>query len=135
MYKAIGGAKLTFNELSEVNLDVEVQLPILTPSSFLFQLSFVIIKSDDKNNGNWPLAVMREVFPGRGGVVRGVKLETAKVNLERPKQHLCPLELPCNKGPTTKITELSPDAELFRPKRVAAVEAAERIKAMAYQDD
>lgn len=51
MYKAIGGATLTWAELSEVLLDVEtqinrcplsyvedgVELPILTPSSFLYQ--------------------------------------------------------------------------------------------------
>ena len=50
MYKVIGGATLTWSELSEVLLDVEtqinrrplsymendVQLPTLTPSSFLF---------------------------------------------------------------------------------------------------
>ena len=168
LYKAIGGAKLTFDELSEVILDVEVQinrrplsyveddiqLPVLTPWSFLFKGSIllpetepwregdvdfrkrakylksckdslwrrwsreylnalrerhnlnhqqkkfsvnvgdiVIIKSDDKNRGNWPLAVVREVYPGRDNVVRGVKVETAKGNLERPIQHLYPLEL------------------------------------------
>ena len=56
MYKAIGGANLNWNELSEVILDVEVQinrrplsyveddvqLPVLTPSSFLFQKSNLI---------------------------------------------------------------------------------------------
>ena len=50
MYKVIGGGVLTWDELSEVLLDVEtqinrrplsyveddVELPILTPSSFLF---------------------------------------------------------------------------------------------------
>ena len=51
MYKAIGGATLTWSELSEVLLDVEtqvnrrplsyveddVELPILTPATFLYQ--------------------------------------------------------------------------------------------------
>ena len=51
MYKVIGGASLTWPELSEVLLDVEthinrrplsyveddVELPTLTPSTFLFQ--------------------------------------------------------------------------------------------------
>ena len=52
-YKVIGGGMLTWSDLSEVVLDVEthlnrrplsyvkddVQLPLLTPSSFLFQRS------------------------------------------------------------------------------------------------
>ena len=51
MFKAIGGATLTWSELSEVLLDVEkqinrrplshveddVELPILTPATFLYQ--------------------------------------------------------------------------------------------------
>ena len=203
LYKAIGGAKLTFNELSEVILDVEdqincrplsyveddIQLPVLTPWSFLFQGSIllpetepwregdidlrkrakylksckdslwrrwsreylnalrerhnlnhqqkkfsvsvgdiVIIKSDDKNRGNWPLAVVREVYPGRDNVVRGVKVETAKGNLERPIQHLYRLELSCDKSPPTKITNVNPEVESFRPKRAEAVIADEKIK-------
>ena len=51
MYKVIGGATLSWNELNEVILDVEtqvnrrplgyveddVELPVLTPASFMFQ--------------------------------------------------------------------------------------------------
>ena len=60
MYKVIGGGALTWDELSEVLLDVEtqinrrplsyveddVQLPILTPSSFLFQRTNQIPEQD-----------------------------------------------------------------------------------------
>lgn len=60
MYKVIGGGALTWDELSEVLLDVEtqinrrplsyvkedVELPILTPSSFLFQCTNQITEQD-----------------------------------------------------------------------------------------
>lgn len=60
MYKVIGGGVLTWDELSEVLLDVEtqinrwplsyvkddVQLPVLTPSSFLFQRTNQIPEQD-----------------------------------------------------------------------------------------
>ena len=210
MYKAIGGANLNWNELSEVILDVEVQinrrplsyveddiqLPVLTPSSFLFQRSnlipdqepwreddknlrkrakylksckdslwkrwsreyvnalrerhnlnherkrfhvnvgdVVIIKSDEKNRGKWPLGVVQEVYPGRDGVVRAVQVKTANGHLERAIQHLYPLELSCDQEPTTKINELNPDARPFRPKRAAAQNAAEKIKVLAEMED
>ena len=60
MYKVVGGGVLTWDELSEVLLDVEtqinrrplsyieddVELPILTPSSFLFQRTSQIPEQD-----------------------------------------------------------------------------------------
>ena len=60
MYKVIGGGVLTWDELSEVLLDVEtqinrrplsyveddVELPILTPSSFMFQRTNQIPEQD-----------------------------------------------------------------------------------------
>ena len=166
-YKVIGGGMLTWSELSEVVLDVEthlnrrplsyveddVQLPLLTPASFLFQRSIrlperqpwreedydlrkrqrylrtckdalwkrwtreylaalrerhthigqgkprplnvgdvVIIRSEDKNRGKWPLGVVEELFEGRDGKVRAIKLRAGKTFLERPIQHIYPLE-------------------------------------------
>ena len=153
MHKTIGGATLNWQELSEVILDIEIQinrrplcyieddveLPTLTPFTFLFQRSsqlpeqepwredekslrkrakfliackknllnrwrreyltalrekhnmthqtgklkisvgdVVIVKSDDKNRGNWPLAIVQRIFPGKDGVVRAVELKTSK---------------------------------------------------------
>lgn len=91
----------------------------------------VIIKSDEKNRGRWPLGVVQELFLGRDGVVRGVKLKTANGHLERPVQHLYPLELSCNVPPVTKEQDLNPEARPFRPKRAAAKKAAERITEIA----
>ncbi|XP_068674448.1 uncharacterized protein [Montipora foliosa] len=184
-YKVTGGGMLTWSELSEVVLDVEthlnrrplsyveddVQLPLLTPSSFLFQRSIrlperqswreedydlrkrerylrtckdalcrrwtreylaalrerhthnipgtprplnvgdvVIIRSEDKNRGKWPLGVVKELFEGRDGNVRTVKLRAGKTFLERPIQHLYPQELTCDKVPERAAAPLQLNA-------------------------
>ena len=165
---------LTWEELTEVLLDIEVtlnncplsyleddvQLPTLTPNSFLFTNSnilpelapyhlderdlrkrakfllktkdamwrrwtseylralrkrhrlqygnaesrlavgdVVIIKSVDHNRNCWPLGIIEELIVGRDQVVRGTKLRVGKSILERPVQHLYPLELVCDRNP------------------------------------
>lgn len=203
MYKAIGGATLTWSELSEVLLDVEtqvnrrplsyveddVELPILTPATFLYQRTnhlpeeetwritdrdirrrakylrtckdqmwsrwqreyltalrerhnlmhrvtkfqpkkgdVVIVKTDNKNRGTWPLAIVNEVYPGSDGVIRTVQLRTAKSMLERPVQHLYPLELECDLCTPVADPRLNPQAQDFRPRRDAAAAARLRMK-------
>ncbi|XP_028397808.1 uncharacterized protein LOC114521540 [Dendronephthya gigantea] len=151
-YKCVGNATLSWSELAEVVLDVEIQLngrplsyveedidlPLLTPASFLFQRTnrlpeqepwreedvdlrkrsrylrsckdalwkrwtreylaalrerhnckqtdktkspevgdVVIIRSDERNRGKWPLGIVDELFPGRDGIVRAVKLPSS----------------------------------------------------------
>jgi hypothetical protein len=153
MYKVIGGATLTWDELCDVILDVDIQinrrplsyveddveLPILTPTTFLFQRTsdlpesepwrieetdlrkrakylqackdglwrrwkreyltalrerhslihktpkyevktgdVVIVKTDDKNRGKWPLAVVERLFPGPDNVTRSRSAENEK---------------------------------------------------------
>ena len=202
MYKAIGGATLTWYELSEVLLDVEtqvnrrslsyveddVELPILTPSNFLYQRTnhlpeeetwritdrdiqrrakylrtckdqmwsrwqreyltalrerhnlthrvtkfqpkkgdVVIVKTDNKNRGTRPLAIVNEVYPGSDSVIR-VQLRTAKSMLERPVQHLYPLELECDLSTPVADPRLNPQAQDFCPRRDAAAAARLRMK-------
>lgn len=38
----------------------------------------VIIKSDERSRGKWPLGVVEELYKGRDGVVRAVKLRFAQ---------------------------------------------------------
>ena len=208
MYKVIGGASLTWPEFSEVLLDVEthinrrplsyveddVELPTLTPSTFLFQRTnqlpeeetwrikeqdlrkramylrtckeqlwrrwqreylaalrerhnlthkqstflpksgdVVIVKTDSKNRGTWPLAIVVETYPGRDGITRAVQLRTANGVLERPVQQLYPLELTCDATPV--VEPLNPTAPIFRPRRDAAAAAALRIGDIAEQDN
>ena len=209
MYKTIGAATLSWAELSEVILDVEIQInrrplsyveddvemPTLTPSAFLFQRSstlpeqqpwqeenqelrkrakhlksckdalwrrwlkeymnalrerhnlshgkkrfevhvgdVVLVKSDEKNRGKWPLANVRAIYPGRDEVVRAVQLQTGKGFLERPIQHLYPLELACDKIPE-KNKPMNPDARAFTPKRKTAEAAATKIKLILDQEE
>ena len=56
----------------------------------------VIVLSDNKNRGVWPLAVVEETFPGKDGVVRAVRLKTKNGVLEKPVQYLYPMELSCD---------------------------------------
>ena len=61
----------------------------------------IIIKTDNKNRGTLPLAVMTGVYPGKDGIVRAVELKTAQGTLQRPTQHLYPLELTCDNARET----------------------------------
>ena len=206
MFKVIGGGYLTWDELSEVMVDIEIQiyrrpltyveddleLPTLTPASFLHQRTcqlpeeepwriderklkkrakyliecknklwrrwrkqylialrerhnvshkqakfqpkigdLVIVQSESKNRGKWPLAIVKEMYPGKDGVVIAVRIKTANGTLERAVQYLYPLELNCNNA--TKTQTLNPVAAEFqpRPKRDAATAAKMRIEQIA----
>ena len=73
----------------------------------------VIIKSDEKNCAQWKLGVVINLIIGRDGVVRGAKLRTPKSVIERPLQHLYPLELTCDM--TMAPAALNPTVPAFRP--------------------
>jgi hypothetical protein len=86
----------------------------------------VIIKSDERNRGEWPLGIVQELYEGKDGVVRAVKLRAGKSFMERPIQHLYPLELSCDSRSsqeTNTTAELNVKAPEFRPRRDAAVAA------------
>ena len=203
-YKTVGGGTLTWTELAEVILDVEtqinrrpltyveddVELPLLTPQTFLYQRStqlpeqathqindldlrsrakylksckdqlwqrwekeylvalrewhnlahkktkyqpevgdVVIVKSDSKNRGVWPLGIVVSLHPGKDDIVRAIGVRTPNGHIERAPQHLYPLELHCDSQPPA----LNPQDEEFtpRPKRDAAVAASRRIQDIA----
>ena len=212
MFKVIGRATLSWDELSEVLLDVEIQvnrrplsyveddleLPILTPASFLFQRSpklpeepawqvkdkdlrrrvkflksckdqlwnrwkrecltslrerhnlvhkvanyqvkvgdAVIVRSDNKNRGKWPLAIVDAIYPGPDGHARAVQLRTSKGVIQRPVQHLYPLELQSAPRVAQPALEqqLNANATTFRPRRAAASTAAARIAQIAEEEE
>jgi len=89
------------------------------------------MKSDSKNRGTWPLAILNEVYPGSFGVIRAVQLKTTKSMLERSVQHLYPLELECDLSPLVADPRLNPQAQDFRPKRDAASAARVRMRQVA----
>ena len=76
----------------------------------------VIVKSDDKNRRNWPLAIVQRIFPGKDGVVWAVELKTNKGTPKRPVQHLYPMEL-AKESTKPEPTPLNPKADSFRPKK------------------
>ena len=75
----------------------------------------VIIKSDERNRGEWPLGIVEQLYQGKDGVVRALKLRAGKSFVERPVQHLYPLELSCDKQANQKTMELNVEATEFRP--------------------
>ena len=92
------------------------------------------MQTDNKNRGKRPLAVVQQIFPGRDSYPRAVQLRTTKGVIERPVQHLYPLELQCETtGPAAQ--QLNPHVENFRPKRNAASVAAAKIKDIAKSEE
>ena len=65
-------------------------------SSYPSKGDVLIIRSDEKNRTQWKLGVVDDLISWCDGVVRGAKLRSSKSNLERPLQHLYPLELSCD---------------------------------------
>ena len=65
-----------------------------------------------------------------------MQLRTSKGVIERPVQHLYPLELQCEPTvPAGAEQQLNPGAPIFRPKRDAAAAAAARIKEIADDEE
>ena len=90
----------------------------------------VIIQSDERSRGKWPRGIVEELYKGRDGTVRAVKLRAGKTYLERPMNHLYPLELSWDRTAPVQVS-LDPDASSFRPRRDAAVAAQHRIQDVA----
>ena len=210
-YKTVGQGQLSWEELGEVILDVEVtlnnhplcyqeedvQLPTLTPNTLLFlntnilpelqphQLDdkdlrkrakfllrtkdalwrrwtaeylrslrerhrlkhgdkkctlavgdVVLIQSTERNRNCWPLGIVEQLIEGRDGVVRGARLRAGRSHLERPIQHLFPLELSCDRENVQRdTTPLNPTAPVFRPRRDAAVAARFRMQEVAEDEE
>jgi hypothetical protein len=82
----------------------------------------VIVHCDEKNQAKWPLGIVEELFLGKDGVIRAVKLRAGKSYLERPIQHLYPLEPSCDHREANPVV-LNPETPPFRAKRDAAVAA------------
>ena len=53
----------------------------------------VLMVSSDTPRGRWPLGRILEVYPGKDGHIRSVKLQVGEKQYSRPIVKLCPLEL------------------------------------------
>ena len=75
----------------------------------------VIIKSSERNRNSWPLGIVEHLIEGRDGAVRGARLRAGRSHMERPIQHLYPLELSCNRENVRRNeTALNRAAPVFR---------------------
>lgn len=80
----------------------------------------VIVKSDERNRGKWHLGIVEQLYPGRDGVVRAVKLRSGKDHLERPVNHLYPLELSCDRETSKPADSPKPEIRPSRDPKLAA---------------
>jgi len=78
------------------------------------------------------------IYPGKDGIVRAVELKTAHGTLERPTQHVYPLELTCDSAREIATiipsVQLNPTAPHFRPRRDATVAARTGIQELNTYD-
>ena len=96
----------------------------------------VLIKGEDRNRGKWNIGIVEEMIKGRDGIVRVVTLRAGKSHLERPIQHLYPLELEREARKENRNGKLDAGAPEFRPRRNTAQEAKDRLAGIAiYEND
>ncbi|GFS82261.1 bel12-ag transposon polyprotein [Nephila pilipes] len=76
----------------------------------------VLIGTDDKKRLNWLLGRVLELFPGKDGIIRLVKLRTEKGNVLRPIQRLYPLELKPNYGQVVSENQKGPEVVTEYPE-------------------
>ena len=84
----------------------------------------VIIRTEDKNRGNWPLGIIESLIVGNDG---GAKLRVAI-------QQLYPLELSCDRHIPASQAGMNPEAAPFRPRRDAAVAARLRVQDISQEE-
>jgi len=96
------------------------------PTSYNLKINDVVFVANDlQKRIDWPLARVKEVFNGRDGKVRVVKLQTAAGELIRPTQKLIPLEI------RTDSTEENDFCVIQQEKSQPSVEDSSEVKAPA----
>ena len=60
--------------------------------------SVVMVRDDNQPRLKWPLGIIEEIFPGKDGIVRAVKVRTARGSFLKPVQKLHSLEIPVYDG-------------------------------------
>ena len=72
-------------------------------------ISGVMIHSKNRSRGKWSLGIIEALYTGRDGEIRGAKLRAGAGHIERPVNHLYPLELKCDQTPFTSQAQLNPN--------------------------
>ena len=75
-------------------------IPSLSPRQKWFKMkkdikpgNIVLEVSPDTPRGQWPLGRILEVYPGKDGHIRSVRLQVGKKQYSKPIVKVCPLEL------------------------------------------
>ncbi|GFS48012.1 hypothetical protein NPIL_243731 [Nephila pilipes] len=139
----IGARLFFFNEASpETSLHQDLLLDRFFHSSYVDNSSRTVVGIlDQQNKLHWLLGRVVELFPGKDGIIRLVKLRTEKGNVLIPVQRLYPLELKPNyeqvvsenrKVPevVTEYPELNTDSK----KTVPLTSSGREIKPVKRQD-
>lgn len=91
--------------------------------------SIVLIKEDNVPRFRWPLGVIEDIFPGRDGLVRALRIRTQTGVYTRPLQKVFDLEMCCApkdvppselQGESVELQARSDDSQttrFFRPRR------------------
>lgn len=75
--------------------------------------SLVLLREDNLPRLRWPVCLIEEVYPGRDGIVRAVKVRTSKGSFVRPVQRLHLLEV----SRATDTGESANTSSFQRPQR------------------
>ena len=65
----------------------------------------VVIQGDEHNKGKWKIGIIEQLYPGRDGKVRAVRVQCGKNQIKREVHHLYPLELQCDMSEKTQDTD------------------------------
>ena len=94
----------------------------------------VILQTDERNRGKWPLGIVENLIVDTDGVVRGAVLPSGKSRVERAVQQLYPLELLCDRQ-QPRAAAMNPQVPPFRPRRDESVAARLRVQNIAQDED
>lgn len=94
----------------------------------------MIVKTEDKSRGKWPLGIIENLIVGNDGVVRLAKLRAGKSYVERAIQQLYPLELSCDRQMSALQAGMNPEAAPYRPRRDATVAARLRLQEITQEE-
>ena len=73
----------------------------------------VVIKGDERNEEKWKIGIIEQLQPVRDEIVRAVRVQRRKNQIERAIQHSYPAELQCDMSEKTQYTdELKSNNEL-----------------------
>ena len=95
-----------------------------------------LITGEEKSKGKWNIGIVEELYKSKDDIIRSVKLRIPKSHIERPIQHLYPLELHCDiekstsKSKNISHKKLNVDAKEYRPQRTAAAIAEYHSRAI-----